>query len=211
MKNRLAVIVGGLSICVAAFTVWLCVYAEHTTLNLVDTVGDPGDTLRSFFRCIKDENWEEAYVYLYNYSTLGFETQPEDEVSAAFWEAQKRAWDFQVSEGSEQDELLVKKHVDVGALDLDAMQAALTERVQAILAEAVENAKFKSDVYDDNGDYRQEIAMAALHQAVEEILSDTSPFAIQRYLTVSMRYYDGEWYIASEKELITALTSGAVR
>lgn len=211
MRNRLAAIAGGLSICVAVFTVYLCIYAENTTLKLVDAVGDPGDTLRSFFRCIKDERWEEAYGYLYNYSTLGLETQPEDEVRAAFWEAQKRAWDFQVSEGSEQDGILIKKHVDVGALDLDAMQAALSERVQTILAEAVENAKFKSDVYDDNGDYRQEIAMAALHQAGKEILSDTAAYEVRRDLTVSMRYYDGEWYIESEKELVTALTSGAVR
>lgn len=211
MRNRLAAIFGGLSICVALFTVCLCIYAENTTLKLVDAVGDPGDTLESFFRCIKEENWDEAYGYLYNYSTLGFETEPEDEVSAGFWEAQKRAWDFHVSEGSEQDEIFVKKHVDVGALDLDAMQTAISERVQAILAEVVENARFKSDVYDENGNYRQEVAAAALRQAEEEVLSDTSAFEVRRELTVSMRYYDGQWYIESGKELVTALTSGAVR
>lgn len=211
MRKSLAAIIGGLSIIVAVFTVCLCIYAENTTLDFVDSVGDPGDTLQSFFRCIKEENWEEAYSYLYNYSTLGFEVEPEDEVSAAFWKAQKEAWDFQVSDGSEQDDILVKKHVDVGALDLEAMQTALSERVQAILAEAVENAKFKSDIYDENGNYRQEIAMAALSQAEEEVLSDASSFQVRRDLTVSMRYYDGEWYIESGKELVTALTSGAVR
>lgn len=211
MRKSLAAIIGGLSIFVAVFTVCLCIYAESTTLNLVDSVGDPGDTLKSFFRCIKEENWDEAYGYLYNYSTLGFETEPKDEVSAAFWKAQKEAWDFQVSDESEQDDILIKKHVDVGALDLEAMQTALSERVQAILAEAVENAKFKSDIYDENGDYRQETAMAALSQAEEEILSNAASFEVRRDLTVSMRYYDGEWYIDSGKELVTALTSGAVR
>ena len=57
----------------------------------------------------------------------------------------------------------------------------------------------------------QDVALAALSRAEEEVLSDTSGFKISRELTVALRYYDGEWYIASEKELVTALTSGAVR
>lgn len=211
MKHKLATVIGALGLCVAVFTLWLCAYAVDTIPRPEDSVGDPGARLESFFQCIKAENWEEAYGYLYRYTSLGFENAPEGAVSALFWQAQKDAWEFQIHAGSEQDGIYLNKTVTVGALDMEAMRAAIAQRVQALLTQAVESAKFKSDVYDDSGTYRQEIATAALRQAEEDVLRDADQFKVLRELTVAMRYYDGDWYVDSAEALVTALTSGAVR
>ena len=210
MKQKAATISGLLCVCIAAFTIGLCTFAVLATPPAEEFVGDPEGRLQSFFQSIKAEQWDTAYGYLYSYTGLGLEQAPEDEMSALFWEAQKAAWDFQLHTGLERDGIYLKKQVTVGALDMAAMRAAIAARVQVLLAEAVENAKFKSDVYDDSGDYRPEVTAAALRQAETEVLREADQFRVSRALTVAMRYFDGDWYVDSAEELVTALTSGAV-
>ena len=210
MKQKAAAIVGALCVCVAVFTLWLCAYALRLTPLPAEHVGDPEGRLQSFLQCLQAEQWEEAYGYLYGYSDLGFAQTPEDGVNALFWQAQKDAWDFQVQAGLETDGVFLKQTVTVGALDMEAIRAAIAARVQVLLADAVEQAKFKSDVYDDSGDYRPEVAAAALRQAETEVLRAADQFRVSRALTVAMRYFDGDWYVDSAEELVTALTSGAV-
>ena len=212
MRKILSALIGVLSIGVAVFAVWLCVYAEGASVKLdaVDPEGS-GEVLQRFFDCLEAEQWDEAYGCLYNYATLGLETAPADELSARFWQAQKDAWAFQMSEDWTQDGVYIQRQATVRGLDMDAVREAISARVQELLAQVVEDARLKSDVYDDNGNYREDVAMAALAQAEDEVLASISGYTKDRTLTVQLRPYDGAWYIEAGKDLIAALTSGAVR
>ena len=212
MRKILSALFGVLSIGVAVFAVWLCVYADRTDVKLdtVDPAGS-GEVLQRFFDCLQAEQWDEAYGCLYNYATLGLETDPADELSARFWQAQKDAWAFQMSEDWTQDGVYIQRQATVRGLDMDAVREAISARVQALLAQAVEESRLKSDVYDDEGNYREDVAMAALRQAEDEVLSSISDYTKDRTLTVQLRLYDGQWYVEAGKDLIAALTSGTVR
>lgn len=212
MRKILSALIGILSIGVAVFAVWLCVYADGAAVKLdaVDPAGS-GETVQRFFDSLKAEQWDEAYNCLYNYATLGLETVPADELSARFWQAQKDAWAFQLSGDWAQDGVYIQRQATVRGLDMDAVRDAISARVQELLAQAVEDALLKSDVYDDDGNYREDVAMAALRQAEDEVLASISDYTKDRTLTVQLRLYDGQWYIEAGKDLIAALTSGTVR
>ena len=209
MRKILSVLTGVLSIGVAVFTLWLCVYAAGASVKLYGDPGESGEILARFFDCLRAEQWDEAYGCLYNDSTLGLEAEPEDTLSARFWKAQKQVWDFRVAEDWALDGTSIKRQVTVRGLDMDAIRDDIAIEVQALLAEAVENAYLASDVYDENGDYREDVAIAALRRAAENVLRDVSAYAADRELTVDMRLRDGKWYVFPEKELLSALTSGA--
>ena len=209
MRKILSAVMGVLSLGVAAFTLWLCVYAGNATPKLETAAGEPGQVLTRFFDCLKAENWEEAYACLDGNATLGLETAPSDGVSALFWQAQKDAWAFQVSDDWTQDGVYVETQVTVRGLDMDAIRDAISGRVQALLAEAVEQATLSAEVYQADGSFREDVAMAALGQAEDEVLRSVSEYQKDRTLTVRLRLYDREWYIQAGQELISALTSGA--
>lgn len=211
MRKTLSAVIGTLSIGVAVFAVWLCVYAAGAAVKLDGGPDESGETLARFFDCLKAEQWDEAYGYLCNYSTLGLEAEPEDALSARFWEAQKAAWAFRVSEDWTLDGTCIKRQVTVRGLNMDAIRDDIAAQVQALLEEAVENARLKSDVYDENGDYREDVAIDALHQAAETVLRDISAYTVDREVTVDMCLQDGKWCVSPGKELLSALTSGAVR
>ena len=91
------------------------------------------------------------------------------------------------------------------------MAEEIGRRVQAILTEKVENAYLKSEVYDRDGNYREDIALQALTDATADVLSDTAPYAYTQECSVSLCFSDGKWLVEVSPAFISALTAGAAR
>lgn len=195
----------------AGVGVWLCSYAYDAAPYIEDGADGPSATLDRFLFCLEQKDFEGAYDLLYNYSTLGLENTPEDPIARMYWDAQLAAWAFTAAERSEMHGTRMDKRVTVRSLDLDAIAADVGVRVQEILAEKVENAYLKSDVYDENGDYREEVAMDALYSATAEMLSDTAKYACTQECTLMLQFSEGRWLVEVSPAFISALTGGAVR
>ena len=130
------------AICAAAATGYLCVYADAAQPVVEDQgPGSPTDVLQSFFDSLEAKDWNRAYSYLSNYSTLGLENEPEDAVSAMFWNVQQEAWRFQIADGYEMNGQNLTKRATVTSVDLSPLAPQIHDRVQEILEEAVESAR----------------------------------------------------------------------
>ena len=210
-KNLIAALLAIAALAVAIFGVRLCIRAAGAEPYVEDAAGGPTETLESFFACLEAKDWDGAYVYLYNYSSLGLETPPEDELSALFWYAQQDAWDFEAPEGYKMNGTRLEKRVRVQCLDLNAISAAIGAEVQELLTERAENAALPSQIYDENGEYREDAASDALRAAAEDVLRDTVPYRYAQELTLGLYNVDGRWLIEADAAFISALTSGAVR
>ena len=199
------------SFAAACVGVQICIHAMNSEPYIEDGEDGPTATLDRFLSCMEKRDWEGAYSYLYNYSSLGLETPPEDEMSRLYWDAQMDALEIRALEGTEAHGTRFDRRVTVRTLDLDAIAVDIGKRVQEILAEKVENAYLKSDVYDENGDYREDIAFQALNDATREILSDTAKYAYTQECSVSLCFSEGRWFVEVSPAFISALTAGAAR
>ena len=196
----------------AGFGVWVCSYASSAAPYIEDDGADgPSATLERFLACLEEKDFDGAYDLLYNYSTLGLEAPPTDALARMYWDAQLAAWDFAAAEGGEMQGTRMEKHISVRCLDLDAVSADVGVRVQEILAEKVENAYLKSDVYDDTGAYREDVAYEALYAATRETLADTDKYAYTQDCPVMLHFSGGRWLVEVGPAFISALTAGAVR
>ena len=196
---------------VAAWGVWVCSYALDAEPYIDDAEGGPSAALEHFLSCMEQKDWAGAASDLYNYSSLGLEIPPEDELSRMYWDAQLAALHFTAAEGSEMSGTRMIKRVTVHSLNLDAISEDVGRRVQEILEEKVRNAYLKSDVYDETGAYKEEVAYDALHEATREVLSDTAPYAISQECTLILHFTDGRWRVELSPAFISALSAGAAR
>ena len=196
---------------IAGCGVWVCSYALDAEPRIEDAEGGPTEVLEHFLSCMERKDWNGAYSDLYNYSSLGLETPPEDELSRLYWDAQLAALHFTAAERGEMSGTRMIKRVTVHCLNLDAVSEDVGRRVQEILENEVKNAAAESDVYDGNGAYKEEIAYAALYAATQEVLSDTSPYASEQECTLILRFADGRWRVEVSPAFISALSAGAAR
>ena len=189
----------------------VCRYAMDAEPYIEGGEADATATLDHFLASLKARDFSGAYGDMYNYSSLGLEAVPDDPIARMYWDAQLAAWDFAAVEGGEMQGTRYDRRVTVRCLDFDAISAEIGRRVQAILTEKVENARLRSEVYDDDGNYKEELAYEALTAATTEVLSDTAPYAYTQECSLSLYYTGSRWQVEVTPAFISALTGGATR
>ena len=208
-------ILGALLICAALAAAYYGIrvfrYALDAEPYIEGGETDAAATLDHFLASLKAGDFSGAYGDMYNYASLGLETAPEDPIARMYWDAQRAAWDFAAVGGGEMQGTRFDRQVTVRCLDFDAVSAEIGRRVQAILTEKVENARLRSEVYDDNGNYKEELAYDALTAATAEVLSDTAPYAYTQECSLSLYYTGSRWLVEVTPAFISALTAGAAR
>lgn len=210
LRALLSVVFGFAALVVTGTSLWLCVYAEGHQAKVEDSgPGSPEETIQAFFDALSSGDWAGADALLEEGSTLGLAQGPANPVSAAFWDAQSRSWRCEVEPGYVLEGVRLQKTVRVATLDLPAIGADLKQSVQSILGRYTEEARLASEVYDETGAYRLEVAERALDEAVSAGLSDLSPYGGSQQLAMSLVYDGGQWRIRPDGELMRALTSGA--
>ncbi len=197
----LALVVGG---CL------LFAYAREARPYVEDAEGGPTETLERFFSALDEEQWDSAWSLLANCASLGLEQTPEDPVSAMLWSAQQESRDFAVDTEYTMDGSVLIKRAHIRSLRFDPMTDFCAGRVRELLAEAVENARLRSDIYDENGAYRLPYVEAALEQAFAEALDEGRAAATETEIAIAMTLTDGQWKIVADETLLSALTGGMV-
>lgn len=208
MRKVIASLFTLLALAAAAFTLYLCAFAQNAVPYIEDGPEGPTATLESFFSCLAEKDFPRAYTYLSNYSSLGLENTPSDPTAARLWAARQDVWSFSVQDGYEMDGTHLTKRASVDCLNEKAIMDLVGAPVQDKLAKAVEEARLKSEVYNEDGTYREELVHAALDASLDELLADLSPYVYTRDLVIRIENVDGKWLIAADADLIGALTGG---
>lgn len=208
MRKVIASLFTVLALAAAAFTLYLCAFAQQAVPYVEDGPDGPTAALESFFSYLEEKSFPLAYTYLSNYAGLGLENTPADPAAARLWAAQQDVWSFSVEDGYEMNGVYLTKRAAVDCLDGRAVMELVGPLVQGKLARAVEEARLLSEVYDGNGEYREDLVRAALEASLDELLADPSPYVYTRSLVIRMEYVDGKWLVAADADLIAALTGG---
>ena len=164
IRRIISIALALLALGTAGSTLVLCSRAEEVRPYVEDGPGGPSETLDRFLDCVERGDWAAAG------GPLGLETPPENPMSAAFWTAQAASRHVRAREGYEMEGTKLLKTAAVTVPGFSAAPARLHDRVQALLAEAVEGARLRSEVYDGTGAYRPELVLASLDTAVAELL-----------------------------------------
>ena len=212
LKKIIAAVLVLASLAVSVFALGLCRSVTRSTEHSApDAEAEATAAAESFFACLRARDFAGAYGYLANYSSLGLETPPEDEISLLYWNAAQDAWAFSVDAGYERNGALLEKRAACRRLDLSAVSDAVGAEVRAILARRVDEARLRSEIYNADGSYREDVAYAALLEATQTVLRDTAPYQYDQRVTLTLSRAEDGWRIEADAALISALTSGAVR
>ena len=192
-----------------ALAVLLFFRAETMPAPASEYADGAGTVLEDFFACLRENDLEGAAALTAAGSVPV--PAPGENRSALLWEAQRACWQFEVSPGFEDAGPDLGKKARVTAPDLSLTREQILTLVQSRLGQALDAAELKSEVYDAQGNYREELVFSCLEEALKEVAADLTPYCRTRELTVKLVYIDGRWRVGADGELIAALTGGAVR
>ena len=156
------------------------------------------------------EDLKQAGNLLYGTPSLGADRDPADAVGNLLWDAFIDSMEYELADECYATDSGVALDAAITTLDLNSVTATLRERSQVLLEQRVAAAKDADDVYDENGDYREDFVMQVLYDAAVAALAEDAR-TVTKNFTMSLAYDDGQWWVMPESALMDAISGGMLK
>ena len=154
-------------------------------------------------------DYSAAEQFLLGQPSLGVDRPATDEVGQVFWDTFIKSLSYELQGPCFATGSGLGQAVSITCLDIDATSASLGQRSQALLEELLVSSEDTSDVYDENNEYRKDVVMEVLHQAVQDVLAEDAVYRTTT-ITVNLVQNDGTWWILPEDALLSAISGGII-
>ncbi len=125
-----------------------------------------------------------------------------------YYDALLSSFSYTLTGPAVMDKTHAEQEVSFTYLDLDSLPEPIRENVLKKLELFVDERK-KSEVYDENDDYRPEILDEAYADSVATVLKNASDHYTSTTLTLSLDYTDGSWFIDPDDAMLLAFSGGS--
>ncbi len=197
---------GLLALLFASAAVALSILAGEEDLTLIRNIGEnPQETVIRFFDCLISRDYESANACLLPGSDLGLSVPPEGESRTAFLQALENSWDYRlfgecVSEGSR-----AWQQLQLSTLNFHLMEEDLQSQMRQELAELARTYP-KEELYDQNGDWRQEAAAEAWEMALLSLTEHAQDYRTTVGIQLELQLTGDGWRIVPDRSLLNALS-----
>lgn len=207
MKKFLAVVLALIGICAAAAAVWLSTqYMDSKPILLT-----PPDAARSevvaLMDAVCDGDYTAASRSIYGMPNLGVDREAGSKVGILIWDAFSSSMSYELIGSCYTTNQGLAQDVQITCLDINSATANLKERSQNMLEERVAAAEDVSEIYDENNEYREELVMDVLYEAVEDALEEDAR-SMSMTVTVNLVFRDGKWWAVADEALLNAISGG---
>ena len=197
-----------LSVIVLAAALLLCVIGSGAGTLYARPEGDPSETAEAFLTALTAGNYDTAYGFMKDYSSLGLETEPTTEIGKTVYDAVRKSFDYSFAGDCRVDKLVAVQPVRFRYLALSAIDPEdVSEKAMTELESAVQSRP-REEVYDENDHYLPEVANEAYTAAVNALLAEPERYYDEVEFELRLEYADGRWQVVAAPELLNALSGG---
>lgn len=207
-KTRLLVSVLCILLALAAcvLTIKLCIYADASQPKIVSDTELPEERVAEFFDNIALGNYTAAEELIGIGASLGLDTQPQDSVGKLVFDALRQSFSYELVGECAVSGVEAAQSVKITYLDIPAVTAAQKEPTKARLEQYVEEAVLSSEVFDESGAFRYDVAIRALYEVTEEILENAEDYYVTKEIEINLCYTGDCWYLQPNEELFRILS-----
>lgn len=207
MKNLFSGIFGLLGILLLAATVCLSFYALDASPALLAAPEDALNQSEAMMEAVARGDFADAASRMQGQPDLGADREPADEVGKMIWAAFLDSIRYEFTGECYATDSGVARDVTVETLDISGVTASLRQRSQTLLNQRVAAAEDVEQIYDENGDYREDFVMEVLHDAARQALAEDG-VTVSREMTLNLVYRQGQWWVVPDGALLAAISGG---
>lgn len=191
----------------AFFSICLVMGQPGTQPTLIGSTQAPRDQVVAAMDAICAGDFSGAQQYLLGQPSLGVDRELEDPAAAMIWQAFVQSLSYELSGECYATDTGVAQDITLTCLDITSVTANLAQRSEKHLTRLQKEATHISELYDDDGNYRQDVVMKVLSTVVKEALKEDSQQTTCTF-TLQLVSRKGQWYIRPNSEFISALLGG---
>ena len=183
----------------------LCALGPSATVRVLGAPA-PDGAARAFLGALEDGDYAAASALCL--TPLPGEVPCEDADAAALYEVLRDSWHGEITGSAVPEGSAAYIPVRFTSVDADALCAGLKEDVNALLSSYVEAAALASDIFAEDGSYKDEAVLRAWNEAFAARLGHSEEYLTEYDLTLELRYADRRWQIVPDSEWLRAMAGG---
>ena len=177
------------------------------TPTLATPVQEAQDQVSAAMDAICRGAFSDAEQYLLGNPHLGADRELSDPAAAMIWDAFLDSLSYQLSGACYATDTGVAQDITLTYLDIPSVTANLAARSEAHLTRLQAQATHTSQLYDDAGNYRQDVVLQVLRTAVSEALKEDAKQTSDTF-TLQLVYREGQWHVVPNSDFIHAISGG---
>lgn len=209
MRKMASWVLGVLAACLTAAVIAAAVLCPSQKPLLLDAPEEAVTCAAELMEAVCNGDFSKAETFLYGNAKLGADRQPSDSAGSLIWEAYVQSLDYQLVGELYPTESGLAQDVKIISLELDSVTKNLDVRAQQILTETIAEAEDVSQLYDENNEYREELVMGILRQAVQDALEEDTRYAYQ-VIPLRLVYSGEEWNVVADRNFLNAISGGII-
>lgn len=186
---------------------FVAMYFPGAKPTLVSPPQEAEDRVVAAMDAICQGDYAAAEPYLLGQPSLGADRKPEDLAGQLIWRDFLQSLSYELSGECYATDTGVAQDISLTYLDISTVTANLAQRSERLLTQLQQEASHTSQVYDENGEYRQDVVERVLRTAVLEALNEDARNTTVA-ITLQLVNRNGEWFIVPNSDFIHALSGG---
>ncbi len=207
-KGGLNLLYGLLSVLFAVAAVLVCFPGMENRSYIAVPEENAQNVVVRFFNSMRNGEYETAEKCLAPGGQLGFGTAVSSDAHSAVLQALEESWDYNLLGECTVDKARAWQEMQLQVLDYSKMESDLQRETRVQLL-ALSREQSRNAVYDEEGNYRPEVASAAYDRALISLLEEPQVYYRSIGLRVELTLTRDGWKITPTRELFAALSGTA--
>ena len=208
MKNqKLSLLFAAVGICILVAATLFCLTFLNAPPIMVSAPDGALECSETLMEALRNGDYDAASACLSGEPDLGLDREPEEEAGKLLWKAFSESFQYEFTGDCYATSTGVARSVMITTLDLNKISARLPQRLDDLLEEKLINSTNASEIYDAEGNFREDIIQQLLIQALSEILEEDAA-TVTRGVSLNLVYENGQWWVTFDQALLQAISGG---
>ena len=205
--QNLSLLFAVIGICLLAVATLFCVAflnAPPIMLSVPDAALECSETLMESLRL---GDYDAASACISGQPNLGLDREPEEEAGKLLWKAFADSFQYAFTGECYATSTGVAQTVMITTLDLNKVGTRLPQQIDDLLEEKIAHSSSMSEIYDAEGNFRQDLIQELLPQGLSEILEEDAA-TVTRGVSLNLVYENNRWWVSCDQALLQAISGG---
>ena len=200
-------IFGSLGTVLLVGSIGLCLFSLNAPVRMDQIPAGAVECADTLADAVAQKDFEALEACIYGQPELGLTGEPEDALAGMVWELMGQNLEFSWNGECYLKDASLCRDATVRYLDAASVTEKLPARAHALLTHRVEEATDMVQLYDDGGEFRQDLVEQVLQEAMDQACREDAEI-VTADVTVELVHRDGQWWAVPGEALLTALSGG---
>ncbi len=199
----IAGIFGAAGLCLLVGSIGLCLFSLNAPVRMERTPEGAVACSEQLSQAISQKEFAALEDCLYGQPSLGME----ETKGSGIWDLHMQSLSFSWQGDCYAGESGIFRDAAVTYLDTASVTENLQTRAHALMTQRVESATEMEQLYDEAGEFREDLVDQVMAQALAESIAQDAR-TVTANVTVELIQRDGRWFALPEQTLMLALAGG---